>query len=224
MNYNLVNILEQLSTIHFEEIEGNFTIQELWEWMLFDQENSVLNKELQIHQPSGVPVKGRNSEIDKNITITGDYYCFTYIDHQPAYHLQKVKSPDDLANLLLSKGGVTNMFTTVMVPVVNGKIIPVVKKEDLTQIESELISEIQQLINCFDDSTFNELAKKGYSCLVKYKELGLSQQKTYDTVHFIEQIYQALDLEAKSDLADEFLDYISGYIGNKKHWIWDNKL
>ncbi|WP_108870059.1 hypothetical protein [Aquimarina aquimarini] len=224
MNYNLIAVLQQLSTTFFKEIEGNFTIQELWEWMLFDQENSLLNDTLQIHQASGVPTKGRNIELDKNTSIAGDYYCFTYIDHQPSYHLQKVKSPDDLANLLLSKSGITNMFTTVITPIVKGKILQITKKENLTQMESELINEIQQLINCFDDSNFDKLAKKGHSCLVKYKKFGLSQQDTYDTVHFIAKVYQTLDLEAKSDLVHEFLDYISGYIGDKKRWIWSNQL
>ncbi|WP_103070095.1 hypothetical protein [Aquimarina sediminis] len=224
MNYNLTSILQQLSAIYFEEIEGNFATEELWEWILFDRENSFLNEELQIHQPSGVPIKGRDSKLNENITIVGDYYCFTYIDHQPSYHLQKVESPDDLANLLLSKGGITNMFTTIMIPIVNGKILPVTKKENLTSLESELINEIQQLISRFDGSNFDKLTTKGYSCITGYKENGLSQQNTYDTVHFIEQIYQTLDLEAKSDIADEFLDYISGYIGNKNLWIWNKPL
>ncbi len=47
MKYNLDSILQQLSAIQFEAIDGNFTPQELWEWMLFDQENDYL-KENQI--------------------------------------------------------------------------------------------------------------------------------------------------------------------------------
>ncbi|MFD2562860.1 hypothetical protein [Aquimarina rubra] len=224
MKYNLISILQQLSTIHFKEIEGSFTTQELWEWLLFDQENNILNESLLIHQPSGVPIKGRNIDLDKTLTITGDYYCFTYIDHQPAYHLQKLKSPDEVANLILSKSGVTNSFTTIMIPIVKGKVRPIVLKENLTQITLELFNEIQQILCCFNGTNFQELSEQGYRCLLEYKKLGLSQQNTYDTVHFIAQVYQSFDLEAKNDLADEFLDYISGYIGNKKYWIWDKPL
>ncbi|WP_034242153.1 hypothetical protein [Aquimarina atlantica] len=224
MKYNLASILQQLSAVYFEEIEGNFTIQELWEWMLFDNENSFLNEQLQIHQPSGVPINKRSIELNKELTITGNYCCFTYIDHQPSYHLQKVKSPDELASLILAKSGITNSFTTVMMPIVKGKPIPMVRMKNFTATEIDLINQIQQIISCSNNSNFNELVEQGRISLIHYKNKGISQQNMYDTIHFIARIYQALNLEYKSDIADEFLDYISGYIGNKKRWIWDNRL
>ncbi|NQY31365.1 MAG: hypothetical protein HRT69_18105 [Flavobacteriaceae bacterium] len=224
MNYNLTSILQQLSAIHFKEIEGEFTTHELWEWMLFDKENSILNKSLQIHQPSGVPINGRVTELNKNLSITGNYYCFTYIAHQPAYHLHKVNSVDELANLILAKSGVTNWFTTIIIPIVKGKIGTILKKQKFTATETCLINEIQEIITSLDNFNFNKLTKQGHFCLLKYKNLGISQQNMYNTIHFISQIYQRLNIDNKQDLADEFLDYISGYIGDKKCWIWDKPL
>lgn len=224
MNYNLVSILQQLAAIHFTEIEGSFTSQELWEWMLFDQENSFLNQTLEIHQPSGVPIKGRTIELDNTVIITGEYYCFTYIDHQPAYHLQKMKSSDELANVILAKSGINNSFTTVMIPIIKGKPKPISAKNDFTAKAINLIIEIQQIISFFNGVNFNELTKQGHACLIAYKNIGVSQQEAYGAMHFISQIYQTLDIEKKNDLLDEFLDYICGYIGNKKYWIWNNRL
>lgn len=224
MKYNLDSILQQLSAIQFEEIDGNFTPQELWEWMLFDQENSYLNEQLQIHQPSGVPIHKRPSRLSKDLIIIGDHYCFIYIGHQPAYHLQKLKSADDLANLLLSERGGTNSFTTVIIPIVRGKVTPIVKIPNLTSTEVDLINEIQQIISSLHNSNFNELAEQGLMYLMKYKTKGVSQQNMYNAIYFVAQVYQEMDLAYKSDLADEFLDYISGYIGDKKRWVWDNPL
>ncbi len=225
MNYNLSFLFQQLSAIHFREIEGRFTSQELWEWMLFDKENSVLNKSLQIHQPSEVPINGRATELNKNLSITGNYYCFIYIAHLPSYHLQKLNSLDELANLILAKNGITNSFTTIIVPIIKGEIVPILKKENLSTIAVDLVNEIHQIISKLDGfKNFNELSKKGHTCLTKYKNLGMSQQNTYNILLFVEQIYQTLNLDDKVDLTDELLDYISGYIGDKKCWVWDKIL
>ncbi len=224
MKYQLDSILQQLSAIQFKDIDDNFTSQELWEWMLFDQENGYLNEQLQIHQPSGVPIKGRDTKLNSDITISGDYYLFAYIGHQPSYHLKKVKSTDDLVNKILGKSGITNMFTTVITTIIKGEVVCFDKKTNLNKIEIKLIREIQQIISCLTNSNFNELARQGHSSLVKFKELEMSQQNMYDSIHFISRIYQTLNLDYKRDLVDELLDYISGYIGNKNLWIWDKPL
>ncbi len=224
MEYNLASILQQLSTIYFDDIEGYFTIQELWKWMLFDQENSYLNESLQIHKPSGVPIKERSVKLPKNITILGNYYYFKHIGHQPSYHLKKVESADDLVNEILGKSGITNMFTTVITTIIKGEVVCFDKKTNLTKVEIKLIREIQQIISCLTNSNFNELARQGHASLIKFKELEISQQNMYDSIHFISQIYQTLNLDYKRDLADELLDYISGYIGNNNLWIWDKPL
>lgn len=223
MTYKLKTILDKIARIQFEEI-GNFTRQELWRWMLFDQENSPLNQGLDIHEPSGVPIKGRSKELDINVSITGDYYCFTFVEHQPLYQLQKVNSPDDLANLILSKGGINNSFTTMVVAIIKGKVLSFLEKETSNQLELDLIYDIQEIISKLDSSNFSELAKQGHICLIKYKNQGLTQQEAYDTVFYIAKIYQALDLDFKNDLADECLDYISGYIESKKLWVWEMRL
>lgn len=129
-----------------------------------------------------------------------------------------------MANLLLSKEGLLNSFTTVMIPIISGQVVPVLAKQVQMQLATELINEMQQIISCFHGTNFNELTKTGHSCLVKFKKMGLSQQDAYNAVYFIAQVYQTLQIDAKNDLADEFLDYISGYIGNKKCWVWSKPL
>ncbi|MDR2966733.1 MAG: hypothetical protein LBU74_02150 [Methanobacteriaceae archaeon] len=61
--YNLKSIFKEIIDI-FKPFEY-FTIDELWQWTVFDKNNKYLNKFLEIHFPSKIPVKGRKGPITR---------------------------------------------------------------------------------------------------------------------------------------------------------------
>jgi len=71
--YFLKHLLDEIEYATKNEEEYNFTTSELWEWMLFENENGHLNEELTIHEPSGFPTKGRSSVLKNDVKIKGDF-------------------------------------------------------------------------------------------------------------------------------------------------------
>jgi hypothetical protein len=83
-----------------------------------------------------------------------------------------------------------------------------------------LIGALQEIFIQLDGSNFESLRDKTRDCVIGFKEKGLSQQRIYGVVHGIKIVYQTLALESIEELADEVLDCISGYTGNKSLRIW----
>ncbi|MCP3926945.1 MAG: hypothetical protein GY714_30675 [Desulfobacterales bacterium] len=226
MKYNLLSIFKDIAQIDLGELSP-FGVDELWEWTLFNRKSSYLNETLNIHEWSGVPVEGRSTPLDQNMEIEGDYLLLDYIGHQPSINLRHLDTLMELAIEMLAPGGIFNVFTTIQIPVIKGRIpdmraLIMYKETDPDTIESErfFIDELQTIFTGLNQSNFNSLVSKARECVIKYKENGLEKDKAYNIVHGIKIVYQTLDFNDIEDLVDEVLDHISGYIGNKELWIY----
>ncbi len=227
MKYNLLSIFDKISKANLGEICTPFSSEELLEWTLFDRGNEYLNESLVMHKWSGVPIDGRSVGLDKCLEIEGDYLLLDYIGHQPSIHLRRFESTIDLANQMISSGGIFNVFTTIQIPIIMGQIpdmkaLVKFKEDDPDTEKSERIftDEIQRIFTTLDSTNFESLALKGREYVIKHKERGLTKERAYNILLGIKIIYQTLGLENVEDLVDEVLDYISGYHGNHNLWIW----
>ena len=226
----LITILKALSTIEIDIHHGNFTPKELWEWLLFDKENSYLNNTLKIHQPSGIPIEGRNTLISDKLTIQGQFLLLTFIGHSPSYSLHKLNTQQELAIKMLSRNGILNMFTTIQIPIIKGQIPnldPLKKIKEKyhippTSVERKLIDTILPILITKID--FYPKVEQCRTIIITHKNLGITQQQAYDTLHIIKIIFQTVQIENLDDTIDELLDYICGYLGNKEKWIWNKRL
>ncbi|WP_299247425.1 hypothetical protein [uncultured Aquimarina sp.] len=233
MKYNLATIFEKIAKASMHDEDCSFTMNELWKWVVFDSENRELNDSLTIHEPSGIAIKGRETALDKTSSIEGEYFLFDFIGHAPSYRLITAENPQDIVNVVLSKSGIFNSFTTMQIPIVKGEvcnlneIIELIYKNELEEelFYQELINDFQKILQTtINDDTFYSASKEAGNCIVNYKNKGISQQQAYNTIYAIKLVYRALGIDHLDDFIDEILDYICGYIGNKELWIWDKKL
>jgi hypothetical protein len=116
--YNLKHLFEQVVNVS-QNIEV-FTVNELWKWTKFCGSNEYLNKTLNIHEESGVPIAGRKEILSEQI-IVGDYLLFDYIEHLPQFSLKQCDNFDELIETIISESGILNTFTTLQMPIINGK-------------------------------------------------------------------------------------------------------
>jgi hypothetical protein len=227
--YNLKSIFQQIVEVT-NNIE-KFTIEELWKWTVFDNENEDLNNLLQIHIPSGVATCERKNLLPESKTIMGDYLLFEYIAHQPSFSIRQFNDVGKLAQTILSDSGILNPFTTIQLPIVKGQLKNILailkhKKTDFTDQskETKLLNEILTLSDKINKMNFQEKISEGRDCVVKYKLQGGTQQKAYDTIFAIYLVYQELDNDSVSDWVADIMDCIVGFVGNKNWCVWDKYL
>ena len=124
-----------------------------------------LNEGLEIHTSSGIPIRARKTSLDDTFSIQGDYLLFDFIGHAPSYSIYKMDTKEELATAILSKTGIFNMFTTIQIPIIKGKIphldlLRECKEKHIspTSEERKLIDDILPLL-----ISKNEFYKKGRS-------------------------------------------------------------
>ena len=145
--YYLRELFEEIVNIS-RDIE-TFTVEELWKWTKFDSINKCLNNSLGIHKYSGVPVEGRK-ELLKDQRIKGDYLLFDFIGHLPEFDLKQYNNFECLIENIIGENGILNSFTTIQIPIINGKcknILSVLKYKDETSFRSEYENKIIEKIN-----------------------------------------------------------------------------
>ena len=228
MKHNLTTIFIEITAVTSIE-EYSFTANELWEWMVFEGADSYLNNSLEIHLPSGIPIKERNCDLDKSTEFEGEFLLFNFIEHCPSYRLIKLEKAQDIANLMLSASGIFNSFTTVQIPIVKGEIFYPKKLLEMNfypnKNDWELINDFQKILNTeISFGNFSDSLNRGRNCVIKHKDKGLSQKRAYDVIFVIKLVYDNLEMNVIEDFIDEVLDYICGYIGNKELWIWENRM
>jgi len=146
--YNLRELFEEIINIS-QDVE-TFTVEELWEWTKFDGINEHLNKTLNIHEYSGVPINGREELLNNTQTIVGNYLLFDDIGHLPELAIREYNSFEDLLGKIIGKSGIMNSFTTLQVPILKGKckdILFALKYKNETSFENKLENKIIEKIN-----------------------------------------------------------------------------
>jgi hypothetical protein len=153
--YKLRQIFEQI--INISKDIAAFTVEELWEWTKFDGINKHLNNSLSIHKYSGVPIEGRKEPLN-NQNIKGDYLIFDLIGHLPEFDIKQYNNFEDIIETIVSHNGILNSFTTLEIPIINGKAKDILfalkyqekcfknelKKEALEKIRNEMMKICKQ--------------------------------------------------------------------------------
>ncbi len=233
MKYKLNNILNNIATnVKFSE-EEYFSFNELCEWIVFDKKNSHLNETMEFHKWSDSAIKGRKTKFNNETTVYGDFLLFEFCEHNERYEIKLFENKFEILDRFINM--LFNSFATITIPIIKGKVIGIeeiikIRKKyypnhaEYHKVERNLIKDIHKILK-FDvtDKNFYELLEKGIICIKKYKNKGLSQESTYKTISEIKLLYDLLGMNSW-DLMDELLDCISGYIGNKNLWIWENYL
>jgi hypothetical protein len=116
--YNLRQIFEQIISVSKDIV--TFTVEELWEWVKFDDTNKYLNDSLSIHKYSGVPIEGRK-ELLNNQNVEGNYLLFELIEHLPEFDIKKYNNLEEIIETIISPKGILNPFTTLEIPIINGE-------------------------------------------------------------------------------------------------------
>lgn len=227
--YFLKSLLDDMEVAIKGEEYYYFTTSELWEWLLFEDENMYLNEELTIHEPSGFPIKGRSSVLKNDVKIVGDFLLFTHIGHVPSYHLKALNNLEEVVNEIIGGAGIFNSFTSIQIAIIEGAVFGGFEtlEEPFIKIGSneELLSKsILELCSLGSTMSFENFVNEGRQKILFYKNKGGEQQIAYDLIHVIKRTYRILEVDLFDDKLDELLDYICGYIGNKKMWIWENRL
>jgi hypothetical protein len=88
--YTIRAVFEQIVEIAQNIEDFSFSIDELWEWTLFDGSNEYLNNALETHENSGVVTNGRKDALSDGQTIEGRYLLFDLegMVHQPLWGWQ----------------------------------------------------------------------------------------------------------------------------------------
>jgi hypothetical protein len=144
--HSLREIFEQIINIS-QNIE-TFTVQELWKWTKFDGVNEYLNKTLNIHEYSDVAIDGRK-ELLENHTIAGNYLLFDYIGHLPEFAIRQYNNFEDLIENIIGGNGILNPFTSLQIPIVNGKcknILFTLKYKNEQSFENKLRNKTIEII------------------------------------------------------------------------------
>jgi hypothetical protein len=97
-----------------------------------------------------VIIDGRKKPLNNEI-IKGNFLLFDFIGHIPEYSIKQYNNFEELIEIIISKSGILNQFTTLQIPIINGKarnILFALKYKDETSFENKLEYEtIEKLRN-----------------------------------------------------------------------------
>ena len=85
---------------------------------------------------------------------------------------------------------------------------------------AELMKNLEMLVSHLDEKNVQGQFEKGFHWIVEYKNCGGSKQESYDTLLSLAKKYRD-EYELMFDLIGDWLDCISGWVGNKDYQIWN---
>lgn len=211
MAYLLKPILNQLTVLTKTDEYDYLTFAELWQWVLFLNDNTELNDTMDIHGPSGFAVGERKYDFSDSLTINGDFLLFEIIDHVPSYEIKAYDSKMAILDRMIAM--FFNAFSSLNVPIIEGSALGVIEMFDVRQIyfsydldwdfdsyevEESLMTEVHNSLKIYlEDKDFEQLNKNGLNIIQKYSYQDISRQSTYDVITHLNMLYELFGFEVQ---------------------------
>ncbi len=102
--------------------ELNETIKYILEYVdIIGEDNHHLRNQLNLDE-SVCYFRKRETPLNGNELVTGDYLIFKYIGHNEDMFLIQYKSLEEIEENITNGAGITNIFTAYQVAIVNGRV------------------------------------------------------------------------------------------------------
>ena len=155
--------------------------------------------------------------IDKNICNPGETVKVYLQTLSPNYHVGKFfigkKFEIREGRIIVGKGKITKIFRSDFY-----------KKNIMKNLEEVLLEKtinLLQEVTDEPDDKYNSSIEKGRKIIIEYKNNGGTQQKAFETLYCLLNLYEDRNMEIKYHFIANILDIIIGYIKNKQTLIWE---
>jgi len=93
--------------------------------------------------------------------------------------------------------------------------------KNLEEVLLEKTINLLQEVTDEPDDKYNSSIEKGRKIIIEYKNNGGTQQKAFETLYCLLNLYEDRNMEIKYHFIANILDIIIGYIKNKQMLIWE---
>lgn len=119
-------IAEQIAINSFLEEPGDFELQDIIEYIsekvdIIGKDNKDLRNPLNLDKNCSY-FRDREIPLTGNEIVFGDYLLFDYVGHNEEMYLRQYDHLEDLEKDIIGRGGITNSFTTYLIPIIMGEI------------------------------------------------------------------------------------------------------